>query len=110
MTAVTDYSADLDETAALLHAVADPVRLYVLRRLAERPACVCTLLEHLPVAVNLLSYHLKVLREAGLVTCSRRGRWIDYALAADALDRLHAALPSPPNPSPTTAHSPRGTC
>ena len=45
------------------------------------------------VAGELLAYHLRVLREAGLVTTPRRGRWIDYALAADALDRLHAALP-----------------
>ena len=47
------------------------------------------------VAPNLLSYHLRVLREAGLVTATRRGRWIDYALADGALDRLHAALPAP---------------
>ena len=41
----------------------------------------CDLQEHVPIAANLLSYHLKVLREAGLVTTSRRGRWVDYALA-----------------------------
>ena len=53
----------------------------------------CELQEQEPIAANLLSYHLRVLREAGLVTTSRRGRWIDYALADDALDRLRAALP-----------------
>ncbi len=47
------------------------------------------------LAPNLLSYHLKVLREAGLVTTARRGRWIDYSLALDALERLHAAIPGP---------------
>jgi hypothetical protein len=51
-----------------------------------------------PIAANLLSHHLKVLRETGLVTTSRRGRWIDYALAGDALARLHAALPGLPTP------------
>lgn len=65
----------------------------MLQRLAESPSCVCNLQEHLPIAANLLSYHLRVLREAGLVSTSRRGRWIDYALADDALDRLRAALP-----------------
>jgi len=54
---------------------------------------VCKLQDHVPIAANLLSYHLKVLRDAGLVTTSRRGRWIDYALAEDAQDRLRAALP-----------------
>ena len=77
----------------MLTAAADPIRWTVLQRLAEAPSCVCALQEHVPIAANLLSYHLKVLREAGLVTASRRGRWIDYALADGALDRLRAALP-----------------
>ena len=72
---------------------ADPIRWTLLTQLADGGSCVCDLQAHVPIAANLLSYHLKVLREAGLVTTSRRGRWIDYALAADALDRLHAALP-----------------
>ena len=49
-----------------------------------------------PVAANLLSYHLKVLRDAGLVTTARRGRWVDYSLAPDAHERLAAALPTAP--------------
>ncbi|MEU9247363.1 metalloregulator ArsR/SmtB family transcription factor [Streptomyces sp. NPDC048385] len=87
---------DCAEAAALLHAVADPVRLAVIRRLAKSPACVCDLQEQVPITLNLLSYHLKVLRTADLVTSSRRGRWLDYALAPGALERLHAALPRPP--------------
>ncbi|WP_228374270.1 ArsR/SmtB family transcription factor [Demequina phytophila] len=79
--------------AALLQAAADPVRWAVLERLAAGPRCVCDLQEHADVSSTLLSYHLKVLREAGLVTSSRRGRWIDYALATDASSRLAAALP-----------------
>ncbi|WP_282703084.1 metalloregulator ArsR/SmtB family transcription factor [Streptomyces sp. CC219B] len=85
---------DCTEAAALLHAIADPARLTVIRRLAESPACVCDLQKQVPIALNLLSYHLKVLRAAGLVTSSRRGRWIDYALTPDALEQLHAALPA----------------
>ena len=82
-----------DVSVPLLVAVADPIRWTVLERLATQPSCVCRLQEHVPIAASLLSYHLKVLREAGLVTTRRRGRWIDYALAGDALDRLRAALP-----------------
>lgn len=78
---------------AVLQAVADPIRWTVLTTLAEGARCVCRLQEHVPIAANLLSYHLKVLREAGLVTSSRRGRWIDYALAPDAMERMRAALP-----------------
>jgi ArsR family transcriptional regulator len=82
-----------DASVSLLAAAADPVRWTVLQRLSDAPSCVCDLQEHVPIAANLLSYHLKVLRESGLVTSSRRGRWIDYALADDAFDRLVAALP-----------------
>ena len=77
----------------MLKAVADPVRWAVLAMLADAPRCVCKLQEQIPIAGNLLSYHLKVLREAGLVTTSRRGRWVDYALAHDAAERMRAALP-----------------
>jgi len=84
---------NLKASVVLLVAVADPIRWTVLQRLSANALCVCKLQEHVPIAGNLLSYHLKVLREAGLVTASRRGRWIDYALAEDALDRLRAALP-----------------
>ena len=81
------------EPLAVLQAVADPVRWAVLAMLADAPRCVCKLQEKIPIAGNLLSYHLKVLRETGLVTTSRRGRWVDYALAPDAAERMRDALP-----------------
>ncbi len=84
----------VEESLTLLSAVADPVRWTVLNHLAQRgTSCVCVLQERVPVAANLLSYHLKVLRDAGLVTTSRRGRWIDYSLAEGASRRLAEALP-----------------
>jgi ArsR family transcriptional regulator len=45
------------------------------------------------VAPNLLSYHLKVLREVGLIEGTRRGRWIDYAMMPQAAELIAAALP-----------------
>lgn len=84
---------DSTDAVRLLQVAADPVRWSVLARLGEGTACVCELQEHFPIAANLLSYHLRVLREAGLVTTARRGRWVDYSLAPDATDRLRAALP-----------------
>jgi len=86
----------LEKRATLLAAVADPVRLRLLDQLAEAGTrCVCNLQTDPPIASNLLSYHLRVLREAGLVTAQKRGRWVDYTLAADAHDRLAMALPRP---------------
>ena len=78
---------------ALLQAVADPIRWAVLDALSHAQRCVCDLQARVPVPGNLLSYHLKVLREAGLIVATRRGRWIDYALAEEAHERLLRALP-----------------
>lgn len=87
----------MKDSLSLLSAVSDPVRWTVLSHLAAvGESCVCDLQERVPVAPNLLSYHLKVLREAALVTTKRRGRWVDYTLAVDAPERLAAALPVAP--------------
>ncbi|MDN4473443.1 ArsR/SmtB family transcription factor [Demequina zhanjiangensis] len=83
----------------LLQAIADPVRWTVLDRLSAGTRCVCDLQEHVDVSNTLLSYHLRILRDAGLVTTARRGRWIDYSLAADASARLAAALPGAFSPA-----------
>ena len=82
-----------EQRIELLQALADPVRWAVLEELGDATRCVCDIRERVPVPANLLSYHLKVLRDAGLVTASRRGRWIDYALADDARLLMRAALP-----------------
>ncbi len=83
------------KSMALMSAAADPVRWRLLAELhANGTRCVCDLQPVAGVAANVLSYHLKVLREAGLVTSAKRGRWVDYTLAADAHDRLRRALPT----------------
>ena len=88
------HAARTEDSLAVLSAVADPVRWTVLRHLEQNgTSCVCDLQDQVPVAANLLSYHLKVLREASLVSSARRGRWIDYTLAPDAAERLAASLP-----------------
>jgi len=75
-------SADPD--VELLQAIADPVRLSILRQLASSPGsvCACDFTECCTV-----SHHLKVLREAGAVTTERRGTYIYYALAPDFVRR-----------------------
>ncbi len=92
---IDSRSIDLSERAALLAVVSDPIRLGVLDALvADGKRCVCALQTNPPIPANQLSYHLRVLRDAGLVVTTRRGRWIDYELAPNALDLLQAALPA----------------
>jgi len=74
--------------------MSDPIRLRILDRLASCKQCVCEIQESVAVAPNLLSYHLRVLRDAGLVETTRRGRWVDYEIASDAAGLITGALPS----------------
>jgi ArsR family transcriptional regulator, arsenate/arsenite/antimonite-responsive transcriptional repressor len=85
---------DFEPTAALLKAIADPYRLTMLATLAanDHEVCVCDFTDALPLNQPTISHHLRILREAGLVTCDRRGTWVYYQLAADAPERLNAAL------------------
>lgn len=77
-------------------ALSDPTRLRILRLLEGGARCVCEIQSGLPeIALNLLSHHLRVLREAGLVHSLRRGRWVDYSLNAEALEQLRRAVPRP---------------
>lgn len=76
-----------------MKAVADPTRLEILEMLSPQIRCNCHLQEHLDLAPSLLSYHLKVLRDAGLIEGVRRGKWIDYALTADAARLVADSLP-----------------
>src|SRR5580698_1866776 len=80
--------------AAILKAMADPYRLRILATLARASdeVCVCDFTDALPLNQPTVSHHLRILREAGLVTCERRGTWVYYRLAADARDRLTEAL------------------
>jgi DNA-binding transcriptional ArsR family regulator len=74
-----------DPDVELLQAIADPVRLSILRQLASSPGsvCACDFTECCSVSQPTVSHHLKVLREAGVVITERRGTYIFYDLAPD---------------------------
>lgn len=79
--------ADLD--AKLLQALADPLRLRIVRQLATvGPVCACDIAAGQPVSQPTVSHHLRVLREAGWIEGERRGTWIWYSLRPDAVGRL----------------------
>ena len=87
-------SISVESEVAGFSALGDPIRLQILGELTGGQQCVCELLEEIGIAPNLLSYHLRVLRDAGLVEASRRGRWVDYRLAQEGLEALRAVIPA----------------
>ena len=82
--------------AAVLKALADPHRLRMLSIIAAQPAtallCVCEIEGEFGLSQPTISHHLKVLREAGLVTVTKRGLWHYYAPNPEGLVPVHAAL------------------
>ncbi|MBB5874369.1 ArsR family transcriptional regulator [Allocatelliglobosispora scoriae] len=77
--------------AAVFKALSDPVRLRLLSLIASHAggeACVCDLTPSFEVSEPTISHHLKVLREAGLVTSERRASWVYYRLVPGALAGL----------------------
>jgi DNA-binding transcriptional ArsR family regulator len=82
---------DLDPEIRLLSALADPTRLAIVRQLAvDLETCACDFTSCCDVGQPTVSHHLRVLREAGIVTSERRGQWIFYRLSPDTADRLGA--------------------
>lgn len=79
-----------DRVLAGLKAVADEKRLSIIASLAGGERCVCELQDSLEAGQSLLSFHLKTLKEAGLVNDRREGRWVYYSLDREALGELEA--------------------
>lgn len=78
-----------EKASALFHALSDPTRLELLARLKAGEQCVCELTDVMKAGQSRLSFHLKVLKEAGLLHDRREGRWTYYSLNVEALDDLH---------------------
>jgi ArsR family transcriptional regulator, arsenate/arsenite/antimonite-responsive transcriptional repressor len=90
-------------TVEAFRALADPIRLELLARIAAYgPICVCHLQEQLPYSQSRISKHLGALRRAGLVSARREGTWVYYetseemlAVAREFLDQLGSSLRTP---------------
>jgi ArsR family transcriptional regulator, arsenate/arsenite/antimonite-responsive transcriptional repressor len=83
-----------ERLVAAFKALADPTRLDVFRLIAAQaaPLCACDVVDRFAVSQPTISHHLKVLREAGLITVSRRGVWAYYAVDPGGLALLRESL------------------
>jgi len=88
-----------EELAPLFKAVADPMRLRLLSLIACHvggESCVCDLTAAFDVTAPTISYHLRILREAGLISAERRGTWVYYRIEPAVMARMSAVLvPAP---------------
>ena len=86
--------ADPAAVARCCHALSDETRLSILECLRGGEECVCNLTGALESAQSRLSFHLKVLKDAGLVRDRRDGRWIHYSIDPDGLDAVREFIDS----------------
>lgn len=82
------------KTAELFHALADETRLDILDQLKDGERCVCELTDALQTGQSRLSFHLKVLKDAGLIQDRPEGRWIYYSINSDAVEELEDLVAS----------------
>jgi DNA-binding transcriptional ArsR family regulator len=85
---ITAPPEELRELRAYHKALADVTRLRILERLAESPATVTELIEHVDLSQPLVSWHLRTLRAIGLVETRRQGREVICSLRPDTFDRF----------------------
>lgn len=92
-------SVDAPLFARRFYALGDEIRLGILDLLRGGERCVCELTAHLGLAQSRLSFHLKVLKDSGLVAHRREGRWSYYALDAAAFREVEDFLRRVPPPA-----------
>lgn len=102
----TSSRAEIGDLTSRLQALAEPTRLQIIDLLRNGERCVCELTEAFGGGQSRLSFHLRVLKEAGLVTDRREGRWVYYTLETEALDSVAAWLT---RPAPAWTHA-RNCC
>ena len=100
----------LERHAALFQALSDPRRLRILDLLRGGEQCACDLQAQLDIGQSLLSFHLKTLRDAGLVSMRKEGRWSHYALSAHALEHAERAVAAYRIPVHQRRHLPVTCC
>jgi ArsR family transcriptional regulator len=89
---MTDTALQNDALLQRFQAVAEETRFEIVRRLSGGERCVCELQGDLDAAQSRLSFHLKKLKDAGVVTDRRNGRWVYYSLVPEALEEMRAFL------------------
>ena len=89
--AVATYSRT-DRAIELFHALSDETRLEIIELLRKGERCVCELTDTLDAAQSRLSFHLRVLKDSGLVRDRKDGRWVHYELVPEAFEEIETLV------------------
>jgi ArsR family transcriptional regulator len=104
MTTITEPT--VERAARLFHALSDEKRLRIIEVLRGGERCVCDLVDVLDAGQSLLSFHLKTLKAAGLVSDRKQGRWSYYRLNAEPFEEVEAIAAALRADAERTADSP----
>ena len=89
--AVATYSRT-ERAIELFHALSDETRLEIIELLRKGERCVCDLTDTLDAAQSRLSFHLRVLKDAGIVSDRKDGRWVHYELVPQAFEEIETLI------------------
>jgi ArsR family transcriptional regulator len=90
----TETELDVTRAARLFHALSDETRLDIIMRLLDGEKCVCDLTDALDAAQSRLSFHLKTLKDAGIVNDRKAGRWVYYTMDREAFAEIEEVIKS----------------
>ncbi|CAN5291185.1 hypothetical protein BH24GEM2_BH24GEM2_19490 [soil metagenome] len=107
---MTTTTNDITQAVHWFHALSDETRLRIVELLSKGERCVCDLQDDLDVAQSRLSFHLKKLKDAGLVADRKEGRWAFYSLNPAALEGMAEYLGACMPTAHSSACGCRGCC
>ena len=85
-------NSQTERAIELFHALSDETRLEIIELLRKGERCVCELTDSLDAAQSRLSFHLRVLKDAGIVRDRKDGRWVHYELDPDAFEEIEVLV------------------
>ena len=100
-------TVNAERAAQLFHALSDPIRVEVVSLLLDGERCVCDLMDDLELQQSRLSWHLKALVDAGIISGRREGRWNYYSLNKESLNEAGDFIEAL---TPTRRLAVRATC
>lgn len=107
---ITEIDTRQELAVQRFQALAEETRLAILQLLANGERCVCELQAELEAAQSRLSFHLRKLKDAGLIADRREGRWVHYRLVPEALEEMREILAQIIPFGPEQGSGPRASC